>query len=36
VRFAALDALPKPLPSPTGHALGLLRVYLDTGAFQLR
>lgn len=36
VRFAPLDALPKPVHAPTAHALGLLRSYLDTRSFQLR
>jgi hypothetical protein len=36
VRFVPLDAPPAPTHPPTAHALGLLRAYLDTGAFQLR
>jgi 8-oxo-dGTP pyrophosphatase MutT (NUDIX family) len=36
IKFASLDALPNPLHAPTAHALDLLHVYLDTGAFQLR
>lgn len=36
VRFAALNAVPEPVHSPTARALDLLQAYLDTGAFQLR
>jgi hypothetical protein len=36
VRFVPLDAPPAPTHPPTAQALGLLRAYLDTGAFQLR
>ncbi len=36
VRFADPTDPPQPLHSPTGHALELLRAYLDTGHFQAR
>lgn len=36
VRFAPLDAIPKPVHPPTSRALELLQDYLDTGVFQLR
>lgn len=35
-RFGGLDDLPEPIHTPTLHALGLLRSYLDSGQFQLR
>ena len=35
-KFVDPAAPPEPLHAPTGHALGLLRSYLETGAFQLR
>jgi 8-oxo-dGTP pyrophosphatase MutT (NUDIX family) len=35
-KFVDLAALPEPLHPPTGHALELLRSYLDSGTFQLR
>jgi hypothetical protein len=35
-KFVDPAAPPEPLHVPTGHALELLRSYLDSGAFQLR
>jgi 8-oxo-dGTP pyrophosphatase MutT (NUDIX family) len=35
-KFVDPAAPPEPLHAPTGHALELLRSYLDSGAFQLR
>jgi hypothetical protein len=35
-KFVDPAAPPEPLHPPTGHALELLRSYLDTGTFQLR
>jgi len=35
-KFVDPAAPPEPLHPPTGHALELLRGYLETGAFQLR
>jgi 8-oxo-dGTP pyrophosphatase MutT (NUDIX family) len=36
VKFAPLDGPSEPLHPPTARALELLRVYLDTGVFQVR
>ena len=36
VSFVGLDALPKPLHSPTAHALELLVSYQRSGSFQVR
>ena len=36
VRFVKPDDPPDPVHPPTGHALALLRSYLDTSQFQIR